>query len=141
MIAGFTTVSNVGAPGFADVALLANLLPPEYNAIAGGVADGPWEVRAKVRENIKYGATAIKFCATGGVLSKGTKVGVQQFTLEEMQAIVEEAHMRGLTEAAHAHGTDGIVSAIKAGVDSVEHASFLNDEAIRLAREKGTYLS
>ena len=169
LIAGFTTVRNVGAPGFADVALRDaindgdilgprmfvagrsigvtgghcdnNLLPPEYNAIAGGVADGPWEVRAKVRENIKYGATAIKFCATGGVLSKGTKVGVQQFTLEEMQAIVEEAHMRGLTVAAHAHGTDGIVSAIKAGVDSVEHASFLNDEAIRLAKEKGTYLS
>lgn len=169
LMAGFTTVRNVGAPGFADVAIRDaindgdivgprmfvagrslgvtgghcdnNLLPPEYKAVSGGVADGPWEVRAKVRENIKYGATVIKFCATGGVLSKGTKVGVQQYTLEEMQALIEEAHMRGLTVAAHAHGTNGIVTAIKAGVDSVEHASFLNNEAIKLAVEKGTYFS
>tara|TARA_R110000751_G_scaffold299347_1_gene409948 strand:+ start:4798 stop:5964 length:1167 start_codon:yes stop_codon:yes gene_type:complete len=169
LMAGFTTVRNLGAPGFADVALRDaindgditgprmftagrslgvtgghcdnNLLPAEYDAIAGGVADGPWAVRTKVRENIKYGATVIKFCATGGVLSKGTKVGVQQYTYEEMQAIVDEAHMRGLTVAAHAHGTEGIVTAIKAGVDSVEHVSFLNDEAISLAKKNGTYFS
>ncbi|MBU2878348.1 Xaa-Pro dipeptidase [Aliiglaciecola lipolytica] len=169
LMAGFTTVRDVGAPGFSDVALRDaindgdiegprmfvsghalgvtgghcdnNLLPAEYKVTADGVADGPWGVRKKVRENIKYGATVIKFCATGGVLSKGTKVGVQQYTLEEMQAIVDEAHMRGLIVAAHAHGTDGIVSAIKAGVDSIEHASFLNDEAISLAKKNGTYFS
>lgn len=169
LLAGFTTVRNVGAPGFADVALRDaindgdllgprmfvagrsigvtgghcdnNLLPPEYQAKSDGVADGPWAVREKVRENIKYGATVIKFCATGGVLSKGTKVGVQQFTFEEMQALIDEAHMRGLTVAAHAHGLDGIMTAIKAGVDSVEHASFLNQAAIDLAVKMGTYLS
>ncbi|MFA3791089.1 amidohydrolase family protein [Aliiglaciecola sp. SL4] len=169
LLAGFTTVRNLGAPGFSDVALRDaindgdiegprmfvagsslgvtgghcdnNLLPAEYKVTADGVADGPWGVRKKVRENIKYGATVIKFCATGGVLSKGTKVGVQQYTLEEMQAIVDEAHMRGLTVAAHAHGTEGIISAIKAGVDSIEHASFINDEAISLAKKNGTYFS
>lgn len=169
LMAGFTTVRNVGAPGFADVALRDaindgdiegprmfvagrslgvtgghcdnNLLPFEFGVKSEGVADGPWAVREKVRENIKFGATAIKFCATGGVLSKGTKVGVQQYTLQEMQAITDEAHMRGLTVAAHAHGTEGIVTAIKAGVDSIEHASFINDEAIELAKQKGTYFS
>ncbi|MFC3120172.1 Xaa-Pro dipeptidase [Agaribacter flavus] len=169
LLAGFTTVRNVGAPGFADVALRDaindgdiigprmfvagrsigvtgghcdnNLLPYLYKAKAGGVADGPWAVREKVRENIKYGASVIKFCATGGVLSKGTKVGVQQLTFEEMAALIDEAHMRGLTVAAHAHGTDGILTAIKAEVDSVEHVSFLNDEAIKLAKKKGTYFS
>ncbi len=169
LLAGFTTVRNVGAPGFADVALRDaidagdiigprmfvagpslgvtgghcdnNLLPFEYAAYSDGVADGPWEVRKAVRRNIKYGANVIKFCATGGVLSKGTKVGVQQYTLEEMQALVEEAHLRGLTVATHAHGTSGIKDAIRAGVDSVEHASLLDDEAIALAREHGTYFS
>ncbi|MEC7452899.1 MAG: amidohydrolase family protein, partial [Pseudomonadota bacterium] len=119
--AGFTTVRNVGAPGFADVALRdainagdvvgprmfvagpslgvtgghcdSNLLPYEYDNYSEGVADGPWEVRKKVRRNIKYGATVIKFCATGGVLSKGTKVGAQQYTFEEMKALIDEAHL------------------------------------------------
>ena len=169
LMAGFTTVRNVGAPGFADVALRDaindgditgprmfvagpslgvtgghcdnNLLPYEYHTVSEGVADGPWEVREKVRRNIKYGATVIKFCGTGGVLSKGTKVGVQQYTFEEMQALVDEAHMRGLTVATHAHGTDGIKTAIKAGVDSVEHVSLLDDEAIKLALKHGTYFS
>ncbi len=169
LMAGFTTVRNVGAPGFADVALRDaiadgdilgprmfvagrsigvtgghcdnNLLPHLYKVKSGGVADGPWAMREKVRENIKYGANVIKFCATGGVLSKGTKVGVQQLAFEEMQALIEEAHMRGLTVAAHAHGTEGIVTAIKAGVDSIEHASFLNDEAIKLAKKMGAYFS
>ena len=106
-----------------------------------GVADGPWAVRAKVREVIKYGADLIKFCATGGVLSKGDDVGVQQYELEEMRAIVDEAHKLGRRVAAHAHGTEGIKAAIEAGVDSIEHASLIDDEGIRLARERGTFLA
>ncbi|MDP6879230.1 MAG: amidohydrolase family protein, partial [Alteromonas macleodii] len=119
----------------------SNLLPYEYDNYSEGVADGPWEVRKKVRRNIKYGATVIKFCATGGVLSKGTKVGAQQYTFEEMKALIDEAHLRGLTVATHAHGTNGIKAAIKAGVDSVEHVSLLDDEAIDLAKKNGTYFS
>jgi imidazolonepropionase-like amidohydrolase len=166
--AGFTTVRNVGASGFADVALRDaindgdlpgprmlvsgaplgitgghcdnNLLAPEYKDVAGGVADGPWAARAKVREMVKYGADLIKICATGGVLSKGDAAGAQQYTLEEMQAIVQEAHKLGRRVAAHAHGASGISDAIRAGVDSVEHASLIDDEGIRLAREKGTWL-
>lgn len=118
-----------------------NLLPYGYHDKSEGVADGPWEVRKKVRENIKYGATVIKFCATGGVLSKGTKVGARQYTEEEMQALIEETHLRGLTVATHAHGTSGIKAAIRSGVDSVEHVSLLDDEAIELAKKHGTYFS
>lgn len=167
--AGFTTVRNVGAPGYSVIAVRDginagdiigpriwaagpslgitgghcdnNRLPPELKYQAEGVANGPWNARIKVRENIKYGANVIKFCATGGVFSKGTKVGVQQYALSEMTAIVEEAHMRDLPVAAHAHGTNGIKAAIKAGVDSIEHASFLDDEAIQLALKHGTWLS
>lgn len=167
--AGVTTIRNLGASGFIDVALRDaindgdvvgprmfvsgpslgisgghcdnNLLPIDYDVSSDGVADGPWEVAKKVRRNIKYGVDLIKFCATGGVLSKGTKVGVQQYSLEEMQMIVIEAHRRGITVAAHAHGTEGILDAIKAGVDSVEHASFISDEGIKLAKKNGTYLS
>jgi imidazolonepropionase-like amidohydrolase len=166
--AGFTTVRNVGADGFADVALRDataagelpgprmlvsgpplgitgghcdnNLLPYQYHDKAQGVADGPWEARAKTRENIKYGADLIKVCATGGVLSKGDQPGAPQFTLEELTAIVQEAHSHGRRVAAHAHGTEGIKNAIKAGVDSVEHASLIDDEGIRLAKERGTFL-
>lgn len=166
--AGFTSVRNVGAGGYADIALRDaiangdvpgprmrasgpslgvtgghcdnNLLPPEYNATSDGVADGPWEIRRKIRENIKYGADVIKFCATGGVLSKGTSVGLQQYSLEEMVALVTEAHARNRKVAAHAHGTEGIRAAITAGVDSVEHASLIDDEGIRLALDNGTYL-
>lgn len=169
LMAGFTTIRVLGAPGYADVALRdavnegevpgprmfvagpalgmtgghcdSNLLPAEYDETAAGVADGPWAVREKVRENIKYGVDVIKFCATGGVLSKGTEVGAQQYTAEEMQALVDEAHQLGATVAAHAHGTSGIKAAIEAGVDSVEHASFLDDEAIALAKKHGTWLS
>lgn len=169
LMAGFTAARNVGAAGYADVALRdainagdvigprlfvsgpslgvtgghcdMNLLPFGYKAKSEGVADGPWAVREKVRQNIKYGADVIKFCATGGVLSKGTKVGVQQYSQEEMNALVEEAKLRGLTVAAHAHGTDGIKAAIRAGVTSVEHASFLDKEAIKLAKKAGTYFS
>ncbi|KAF7786427.1 hypothetical protein PRUB_a0987 [Pseudoalteromonas rubra] len=169
LAAGFTSVRNLGAPGYADLALRDaiydgdvpgprifasgpalgitgghcdnNLFTHEHKVVAAGVADGPWAVRQKVRENIKYGVDVIKFCATGGVLSKGTKVGAQQYSFEEMQALVAEVHLRGLTVAAHAHGTDGIKSAIRAGVDSVEHVSFLDDEAIVLAKKHGTYFS
>ena len=169
LMAGFTTVRNVGAPGFADVDLMEaiedgdvpgpriipagrsigitgghcdnNLLPYEDRKTAGGVADGPWAVRAKVRENKKFGAKVIKFCGTGGVLSKGTKVGAQQFSFEEMKAIVDEAHQLGLKVAVHAHGEEGINTAIKAGVDSVEHSSFISDDGIRAAKRNGTYLS
>lgn len=167
--AGFTTVRNLGAPGFADVDLKnaidegevpgpriipagrslgitgghcdTNLLPYEYNQTAGGVADGPWAARNKVRENKKYGAEVIKFCGTGGVLSKGTSIGAQQFSLEEMTAIVDEARLLGLKVAVHAHGTNGIQAALTAGVDSVEHASMISDEGIALAIANGTYLS
>jgi imidazolonepropionase-like amidohydrolase len=166
--AGFTTVRNVGAGGFGDVALrdaindgeLAgprmrvagyaigimgghcdnNLLPQDYHYTERGVADGPWEARAKVREMAKYGADVIKICASGGVLSKGDEPGAQQYTLEEMKAIVEEAHKLGRRVAAHAHGASSIRDAILAGVDSVEHASLIDAEGIRLAREKGTWL-
>ena len=166
--AGFTTVRNVGASGFGDVALRDaindgdmpgprmqvsgyalgikgghcdnNLLPPEYNDTGFGVADGPWAARTKVREMVKFGADMIKICATGGVLSKGDEAGAQQYTLEEMQAIVDEAHKLGRRVAAHAHGTTGIRDAILAGVDSVEHASLIDAEGIRLARQKGTFL-
>lgn len=169
LLAGFTTVRNLGGPGFADVDLKDaidtgeipgpriipagqsigitgghcdnNLLPYEDKAVGGGVADGPWAVRQKVRENKKYGAEVIKFCGTGGVLSKGTTIGAQQFTAEEMRAIVEEAHELGLKVAVHAHGAKGIQTAIEAGVDSVEHASLISDESLKLAVEKGTFLS
>lgn len=167
--AGFTTIRNLGAGGYSDVALRDavsagelpgprmqvsgpsigitgghcdnNLLPPEYNDKATGVADGPWAVRTKVREVIKYGADVVKFCATGGVLSKSTDVGATQYTLEEMQALIDEAHKLGRRVAAHAHGTEGIKLAIRAGVDSVEHASLLDDEAIALAGKNRVALS
>jgi imidazolonepropionase-like amidohydrolase len=117
-----------------------NLLPSDYHYTERGVASGPWEARAKVREMVKYGADVIKICASGGVLSKGDEPGAEQLSLDEMQAIVEEAHKLGRRVAAHAHGALSIRDAIKAGVDSVEHASLIDDEGIRLAREKGTYL-
>ena len=167
--AGFTTVRNLGAPEFADIALMqavedgdipgprivpagrsigitgghcdSNLLPYQYRQVGGGVADGPWAARQKVRENIKYGAKVIKFCGTGGVLSKGTVIGAQQFTLEEMKAIVDEAHQLGVKVAVHAHGAKGIATALEAGVDSVEHSSLITDESIRTAKAKGTALS
>lgn len=166
--AGFTTVRNVGASGFGDVALRDaidageingprmrvagyalgiqgghcdnNLLPHDFHYVEAGVADGPWAARAKVREMAKYGADTIKICASGGVLSKGDEPGAQQYTLEEMKAIVEEAHKLGRKVAAHAHGASSIRDAILAGVDSVEHASLIDDEGIRLARERGTFL-
>lgn len=169
LMAGFTTVRNLGASGYSVIGVRDginagevpgpriwaaghsisitgghcddNFSPPEAKAVAAGVADGPWSVRAKVRENIKYGANTIKVCATGGVFSKGTKVGIQQLTEEEIKAAVDEAHMRGLIVASHAHGTNGIKASIRAGVDSIEHCSFMDKEAIKLAVKYGTYLS
>lgn len=169
LLAGVTTVRNLGAGAFTDVAMRDainegditgprmfvsgpslqitgghgdnNILPFDMPTSTLGVVDGPWSAVQQVRENVKYGADLIKIKATGGVLSKGTKVGAQEFSLEEMQAIVSEARRRGVTVAAHAHGTAGILAAINAGVDSVEHASFINDEGIALAKKLGTYLS
>lgn len=169
LMAGFTTVRNVGAERYADVALKqaidggfidgprvipatyaigatgghcdATEFPPSISVDAPGVADGPEALRATVRKLRKYGAEVIKFCATGGVFSKTTTIGAQQLTLEEMQAIVDEAHMLGLKVAAHAHGTSGIRDAIRAGVDTIEHASLADIESFRLARERGTWFS
>src|SRR6266404_3216515 len=166
--AGFTTVRNVGASGYTDVALRDgidagdiegphmlvsgpplgitgghcddNLLPFEFHHKAEGVADGPWAARAKVRETVKYGADLIKVCASGGVLSKGDQPGTPQYTLEELQAIAEEAHKLGRKVAAHAHGTQSIKDAIRAGIDSIEHSSLIDDEGIALAKQHATYL-
>jgi len=166
--AGFTSARNVGAGGYSDVALRDaidggdipgprlrvsgpalgitgghcdnNLLPAEFQFRETGVADGPWEARGKVREVIKYGADVIKICASGGVLSKGDLPGTAQYSPEEMKALIEEAHRLGRKVAAHAHGTQSIKEAIAAGVDSVEHASLIDDEGIRMAREHGTFL-
>jgi len=166
LLAGFTTIRNVGAADYADVAMRDainageipgprmavsgpglgitgghcdnNSLNPSFEERSDGVADGPWAVREQVRKNVKYGVDLTKFCATGGVFSKGTKVGMTQYTLEEMQAIVDESHMHERKVAAHAHGTDGIKRAILAGVDSIEHASFLDEEAVRMGIERGT---
>lgn len=168
LLAGFTSARNVGADGFSDVALREaidagdlpgprllvsgpalgitgghcdeNLLAPKFHYRDEGVADGPWEARAKAREVIKFGADLIKLCASGGVLSKGDRPGSPQYSLEEMRAIVEEAHRGGRKVAAHAHGTLSIKEAIRAGVDSIEHASLLDEEGIALAREHGTFL-
>ena len=166
--AGFTTVRNVGASGFSDVALRDainagdvpgprmlvsgpalsitgghcdnNLLPFDYHAQEEGVADGVEAVQHKTREIIKYGADVIKICATGGVLSKGDDPNVAQFTLEEMKAIVADAHRLGRKVAAHAHGAQGVIWASEAGVDSVEHGHLMNDEAIATLKKNGTYL-
>jgi imidazolonepropionase-like amidohydrolase len=168
--AGFTTVRNVGAGEFSDVALRDainegfvsgprivaagialgatgghcdnNLLPATYSSKdETSVADGPWGLRKLVRRNDKFGADVIKICATGGVLSKGDTVGGQQLTLEEMTAIAQEAHMLGMKVAAHAHGTEGINDAIRAGIDTIEHASLANAESFKLAKERGTWFS
>jgi imidazolonepropionase-like amidohydrolase len=117
-----------------------NLLPFEYHASNEGVADGIEAVQHKTREVIKYGADLIKICATGGVLSKGDDPNAAQFTLEEMKAIVAEAHRLGRKVAAHAHGAQGVIWASEAGVDSVEHGHLMNDAAIATLKKNGTYL-
>lgn len=168
LMAGFTTVRDIG--GAATVALgravergdvLAPHIIPSRNALGitgghcdatgyapgvlegsvqDGVADGPWNVVEAVRYQIKHGAQFIKICATAGVLSLEGPVGAQQYSYEEMKAIVDEAARHGIKVAAHAHGTEGIKAAIKAGVASIEHGSLLDDEAIALMKERGTWL-
>ncbi len=166
--AGFTTVRNVGANGYADIALRDaissgdvpgpriaasgpalgitgghcdnNLLAPEFDHVDAGVADGVPAVMRKTREVIKYGADVIKICSTGGVLSLGDDPRASQYTLEEMKTIVAEAHRLGRKVAAHAHGGDGIKLAVIAGVDSIEHGTYIDDEAVKLMKERGTYL-
>ena len=108
--------------------------------IADGIASGPDQFRDAVRIQHKYGANAIKVCATGGVLSLGDAVDTPQLTQAEMDALVDEAHRLGLKAAAHAHGAEGAKVAIRSGIDSIEHGSFLDDEALRMMKEKGTYL-
>ena len=166
--AGFTTVRNVGANGFTDVALRdeinaghipgphmqvsgpalgitgghmdENLLPFQYHVQGEGVADGIAGVQHMVRQNIKYGADLIKIGASGGVLSKGDDPQASQYTLEEMQAICADAHRLGRKVAAHAHGAQAIALATQAGVDSIEHGSYIDDASIKLMLAHGTYL-
>jgi len=168
LLAGFTSIRNVGAGGYTDVDLRdavdagevpgphmqvsgpplgitgghcdENLLPVKYHLTSDGVADGIAAVQQKVRQNIKYGADVIKICATGGVLSKGDDPQASQYTLEEMQAIVADAHRLGRKVAAHAHGAQGILWASEAGIDSIEHGSYINDEAIAEMKKHGTWL-
>jgi imidazolonepropionase-like amidohydrolase len=167
--AGFTTVRNVGSMDWNDVGLREAIdagkvpgprivtaahafgatgghcdetfFPPSMAQASPFNVDSPDEGRKRVRELRKYGAQVIKICATGGVFSRNTEPGQQQLSLEEMRAIVAEAHMQGLKVAAHAHGTAGIKDAIRAGVDTIEHASLIDDEGISLARRQGTWLS
>ncbi|HEX6649475.1 MAG TPA: amidohydrolase family protein, partial [Pyrinomonadaceae bacterium] len=171
LMAGFTSIRNVGAAGrFDDMALRKaidegwtpgprimtaghalgirgghcdengfrpGLLDP---GIEDGVADGPDQIRAAVRYQIKYGADVIKTCATGGVLSEGDAVGATQYSFEELKALVDEANKLERKVAAHAHGTEGIKLAVRAGVSSIEHGSFLDDEGARMMKERGTFL-
>ena len=171
LLAGFTTVRNVGAGYFADVALRDaikqgvvigptmlvsgpslsisgghgdnNLLPfsSDNHSHKHNIVDNPWDARKAVRINRKYGADLIKFTATGGVMSKNTDVNAKQFTYDEMKALVDEAHSHGMKVAAHAHGLKGIKVAIMAGADSIEHSSYIDKDTIQLAIDKGTYLS
>ena len=117
-----------------------NLLPPAFHFHGEGVADGVEAVQHKVREVIKYGADVIKVCATGGVLSKGDDPNASQYTLEEMKAIVADAHRLGRKVAAHAHGAEGVRWASEAGVDSIEHGHLMDDAAIATLKKNGTYL-
>lgn len=167
--AGFTTVRNVGDGDYnvagidqaieegwipgprivnANYALGATgghcdetFLPPSFNARSPGVADSPGEFRLRVREQRKYGAEVIKVCATGGVFSRNTAPGQAQLHEEELRAIADEAHFWGLKVAAHAHGAEGIKNAIRAGIDTIEHASLIDAEGIKLAKQHGTWLS
>lgn len=170
LLSGFTTIRNLGAGNFDDLALRQAIeggyIPgPRMQSAAHslgitgghcdengyrpglmdgdirtGIANGPDEVRAAVRYQVKYGADVIKTCATGGVLSEGDAVGATQYTLEELQAMVQEAHKLERKVAAHAHGTEGIKIATRAGVASIEHGSFLDDEGAKMMAERGTYL-
>lgn len=165
--AGFTTVRNVGSAFYGDVGLREAIdngfipgprivsaaysfgatgghcdetfFPPSMDQKAPYNADSPDEARRSVRTLRKYGAQVIKICATGGVFSRGDAPGAQQMTVEEMKVVADEAHMAGMKVAAHAHGAPGIKAAILAGIDTIEHASLVDDEGIRLAVQHGTY--
>jgi imidazolonepropionase-like amidohydrolase len=172
LMAGFTTIRDVGGSDFVDVALRNairegsvpgprmlvavnalgargghcdqtgypyQLFGPEPG-IAQGIAAGADGFRDAVRFQVKYGADVIKVCATGGVLSLADEVDTPQITQDEMNAIVDEAHRLRKRTAAHAHGAEGAKVAIRAGIDSIEHGSFLDDEALRMMKERGTYL-
>jgi imidazolonepropionase-like amidohydrolase len=167
--AGFTTIRTLGADDWNDVGLReaidegkvpgprimtaayafgatgghcdSTYFPPSMAQRNRYNADSPDEGRQRVRELRKYGAQVIKICATGGVFSRNTEPGQQQMRFEEMKAVVDEAHQWGLTVAAHAHGASGIREAIRAGVDTIEHASLIDDEGIRLAKANGAWLS
>jgi imidazolonepropionase-like amidohydrolase len=166
--AGFTSVRNVGASGYSDVALRDyinagyipgphmqvsgpplsitgghcdnNFLPAEYHATTEGVADGIAAVQQHVRQNIKYGADLIKVCATGGVLSKGDDPQASQYSLDELKALVADAHRLGRKVAAHAHGAEGILFATQAGVDSIEHGTYIDADDIAAMKQHGTFL-
>ena len=172
LMAGFTTVRDVGSWDYVDVglrqAIRDGMVPGPRMLVAvhslgargghcdetgypygrfgpetgleNGIASGADQFRDAVRFQVKYGADVIKICATGGVLSLGDAVDTPQLTQEEMNAIVEEAHKLRKKVAAHAHGAQGAKFAIRAGVDSIEHGSFLDDEALRMMKEEGTYL-
>ncbi len=161
LMAGFTTVRNVGAANYNDVGLKQAIdagyargprivpagyaigatgghcdetfFPPSFNRKSPSVGDGPQALRDQVRSQRKYGAEVIKICATGGVFSRNTEPGQQQLSEDEMRAVADEAHQWGLRVAAHAHGADGIKAAIRAGIDTIEHASLVDDEGIKLA--------
>jgi imidazolonepropionase-like amidohydrolase len=169
LLAGFTTVRNVGSDAWNDVGLRqaidegkvtgprvitaayafgatgghcdSTFFPPSMDQKSPFNSDSPEQARKAVRTLRKYGAQVIKICATGGVFSHGDEPGAQQLTLEEMKAIVDEAHMADLKVAAHAHGAAGIKDAIRAGVDTIEHASLIDDEGIKLAKQRGAWLS
>src|ERR1041384_3480468 len=166
--AGFTTVRNVGSDDYDDVGLRqaidngfvagprivtatyaigatgghcdSTFFPPRMAQKSPAVIDSPEAGRQMVRQLHKYGAQVIKICATGGVFSHGDTPGAQQLTLDEIKAIVDEAHRTGMKVAAHAHGASGIKAAILGGVDTIEHASLVDDEGIRLAIQRGAYL-
>jgi imidazolonepropionase-like amidohydrolase len=172
LLAGFTTVRDVGSSDYVDVGLRNTIAAglvvgprmlvavhalgargghcdntgfayqrfgPE-TGIADGIASGPDQFRDAVRFQVKYGADVIKVCATGGVLSLSDEVDTPQLTQAEMDALVDEAHRLHKRAAAHAHGAEGAKVAIRAGIDSIEHGSFLDDEAVRMMKEHGTYL-
>jgi len=170
LLAGFTSIRNLGAANFDDIAMRKAInegwvIGPRMQTAAHaigitgghcdengykpglmdgdfktGIADGPEQIRAAVRYQAKYGADVIKTCATGGVLSEGDAVGVPQYTYDELKALVDEATKLERKVAAHAHGTEGIKIAVRAGVSSIEHGSFLDVEGAKMMAQRGTFL-